>query len=215
MLLAIDTSTALAGVALHGVDGPIASMSWRAGRMHTVQLLPVVETLLLQAGGRPASLTGIGVATGPGSFTGVRVGLATAKGIAASLGIPLIGINTLYYTAWPHRYLGLPIRACLPLGRKRLAVAACFPSGSGLELRWMKNLSPEEVVEPDVWPLLFCGELDAELRELLPVNPAVIVLDPLLAARNPAVLAELAWERLLQGEIDAAESLQAEYLDSK
>lgn len=211
MLLALDTSTSYAGVALHGPEGPVAWNSWRSGRMHTVQLLPAVDVLLERAGVSREELTAIGVAIGPGSFTGVRVALATAKGIAAVLGIPLLGIDTLLFTAWPHRYAGLPVRACLPLGRGRLAVAAYTPDGAGLSHEWTRNLLPEQALESV--RVLYCGELDTHTRVLVAANdPKAVMPLPSVAMRNPAVLAELAWERLLQGEADPPASLQAVYL---
>ena len=84
MLLALDTSTALAGVALY--DGALrAEATWHAGRNHTVQVMPEAVRLLEGQGLGPGDLSAVGVATGPGSYTGVRVGLALANGLAVYL----------------------------------------------------------------------------------------------------------------------------------
>jgi tRNA threonylcarbamoyladenosine biosynthesis protein TsaB len=212
MLLAIDTSTAWAGIALHGEDGPEAALRWRAERSHTVQLVPWIDRLMASRGVSPVDLSGLAVATGPGSFTGVRVGLATAKGIAASLGVPLVGVPTLYYTAWPHRSSGLPIRAVLTLGRDRLGVAA-YEAGAegGLTLEWERNLGVEEAVEAGA--VLYCGELSAGLRARLAAEPGAAMPEAPRSLRDPAVLAALGWERLRRGEVDSPEGLQARYLE--
>lgn len=213
MLLAIDTSTSWAGLALHGAEGPETSLRWRVARSHTVQLMPWIDRLIRTRGLVPQQLSGVAVATGPGSFTGLRVGISAAKGIVAPLGIPLIGVPTLLYTAWPHRRLGIPIRAVAPLGRRRVAVAAYIPYETGdLRLQWMRNLLPDRISEAG--RMLYCGELTDELRKLLREHAGVEVLSPAESLRDPAVLAEMGWERLTHGELISPAALQAEYLDT-
>ncbi len=213
MLLAIDTSTSLAGLAVYGPSGPVTSACWECGRRQTVELLPALDWLLGTAKIGRGDLEAIAVATGPGSFSSVRVGMATAKGLAVALGVPLVGVHTLCYTAWPHRHLGMPVRACASLGRRRVAVGAYTPVESGsLREEWVRNLAPSEVREAG--PLLYCGEMSSDLREALAETPGVVVLPPAESRRDPAVLAELAWNRLLRGDVDSY-SLQAEYLDPR
>jgi tRNA threonylcarbamoyl adenosine modification protein YeaZ len=94
-LLAIDTSGTNAMVALGGADGAlIAERRWQAGYRHGEELLTRIDEMLATAGVPLPGLTGIVVGTGPGAFTGLRVGLATAKALAHGLGIPIIGIAT-------------------------------------------------------------------------------------------------------------------------
>lgn len=97
-LLALDTATTTALVALGGVPGatddqPLVS-SWPAGHRHGEELLDRVAALLSDADLAIGELGGIVVGTGPGAFTGLRVGIATAKGLAHGLRIPLVGIPT-------------------------------------------------------------------------------------------------------------------------
>ncbi|MDQ3856435.1 MAG: tRNA (adenosine(37)-N6)-threonylcarbamoyltransferase complex dimerization subunit type 1 TsaB [Chloroflexota bacterium] len=213
MLLAIDSSTRYAGIALHSSDGPVAAHLWRADRMHTVQLMPAVDALMREAGLSPADLVAVGVAVGPGSFTGVRVGLSLAKGLALSLALPLIGVSTLLYTAWPHRHWGLPIRAILPLGRRRLAVAHYAPTTEGgLHEEWAANVSPAGAVVPG--RIVYCGELTDEVRAVLGQQRGATVLPLAEGLRRPEVLGALAWERMMRGETDDVATLQAVYLES-
>ncbi|MEJ7652543.1 MAG: tRNA (adenosine(37)-N6)-threonylcarbamoyltransferase complex dimerization subunit type 1 TsaB [Chloroflexia bacterium] len=213
MLLALDTSTEYAGVALYGEEGVLASTVWRSVRMHTVQLLPTVDALLTRAGLSPADLTGIAVALGPGSFTGVRVGLATAKGLSASLGLPLVGVSTLEYTAQPQRHRGLPVYACARLGRGRTAVGRYTECGSAAQTEeWVRNLTDADFGELGAG--VYCGELSDAVREVLNDVAGAVVVPAVEGARNPAVLACLGWERLTRGEADPAAALQAVYLGS-
>ena len=90
LILAFDTATDVATSALVD-DGEV--LGERASR--AVTLLEDVDALLRQGGARPAHLDALAVGTGPGSFTGVRIGLATARGLALALGIPVAGVSTL------------------------------------------------------------------------------------------------------------------------
>lgn len=99
-VLGIDTATTRGSVAL-AREGRIlaeAMLEERAG--HARDLLARIDGILREIGAGPRDLTGIGVAVGPGSFTGVRVGMATAKGLAYALGIGLSGLSTLEALAW-------------------------------------------------------------------------------------------------------------------
>ena len=93
--IGIDTATLCASVALLDPEGrpDVRVLGERGG--HARDLLDVLDRLLRAARISPSDLRGIGVAVGPGSFTGVRVGMATAKGLALALNIPLVGLSTL------------------------------------------------------------------------------------------------------------------------
>ena len=94
-ILAIDTATSDVVVAIGASNGDwIAGESGPAGHRHGEQLLPAIDRVLDAAGVRRESLGGIVVGTGPGAFTGLRVGLATAKALAHALGRPLAGVPT-------------------------------------------------------------------------------------------------------------------------
>ncbi len=94
-ILALDTATATAVIALGEHDGRlVASASWQAGFRHGEELLTRLDVLLAAERVALASLGAIVVGIGPGAFTGLRVGLATAKGLAHGLGRPIVGIPT-------------------------------------------------------------------------------------------------------------------------
>jgi hypothetical protein len=93
-LLAIDTATSRTVVAIERSDGSPAEASWPSGQRHGEELLAGLDRLLAAEGIGLGSIQAIVVGTGPGGFTGLRVGLATAKGLAHALSIPIVGIPT-------------------------------------------------------------------------------------------------------------------------
>lgn len=93
--LALDTATRHPTLALVGADGGVVGeRQWLSEHRHGEQLLQQLDDLLAAAGATPSDLSGVIVAIGPGSFTGLRIGLATAKTIAYSLSIPIVGVST-------------------------------------------------------------------------------------------------------------------------
>jgi tRNA threonylcarbamoyl adenosine modification protein YeaZ len=94
-ILAIDTATTQVVIATGSPDGVVDGVStWAAGYRHGETLLPSIGRFLGEQNIRRSRLVGVVVGTGPGAFTGLRVGIATAKGLAHGLGIPLAGVST-------------------------------------------------------------------------------------------------------------------------
>ena len=123
MQLAIDTSTDTASLALVQDDDVLAELTWHSGQNHSTELLPNLEYLLKITKRDIKAITAIFVARGPGSFNGLRVGVSTAKGLAFSLGIPIVGISTFEATAYPHAGTGLPVCPIFNAGRSEIATA--------------------------------------------------------------------------------------------
>lgn len=94
-ILCIDTATESGLVALARDDAVRASVRWRSAGRHGENLLGYIETVLSEAGMSRDEVSGIGVVTGPGGFTSLRVGLATAKGLALGLGLPIFPLSSL------------------------------------------------------------------------------------------------------------------------
>lgn len=217
MLLALDTSTRQAGIALYNAEhGLIAEYTWRSANRHTEELLPAVAHVLAQAGLAARDLDAVGVALGPGSFTGLRVGLAAAKGLALAHGLKLIGMPTLDFTAYPHQSQPAPVVTLIQAGRGRVYWAR-YAHGPG---GWMAQESATlativEVANKTKRATVFVGEVtlsDQEiLTQLIGENRAHF-LPSALAARRPGYLAELAWKRHLNGEADDAATLSPIYL---
>ncbi len=94
-ILAIDTATTRVVVATGSPDGQVDGITtWAAGYRHGETLLATIGRFLGEQNIRRSRLTGIVVGTGPGAFTGLRVGIATAKGLAHGLRLPIVGVST-------------------------------------------------------------------------------------------------------------------------
>jgi len=109
MILAIDTSAAQCAVALLGAGNEVVERR-AMERGHAEHLFPFIDTTLARAGIRYGDIGRVAVCTGPGSFTGVRVGVAAARGIALGLGIPVVGISRFEALA---AEAGAPVTVCL------------------------------------------------------------------------------------------------------
>src|SRR5512138_2392353 len=106
MLLAIDTSTTQTGLACYDASGVLGECVWHSGRDHTAQLLPQLTLLLRHIGRASSAISAIAIALGPGSWSGLRVGMSTAKGLALARGLPLVGVGTLDALAYQHQRRG-------------------------------------------------------------------------------------------------------------
>ncbi len=116
-VLALDTATEALGLAL-SAQGGSWSLTLRAGLKHGQNLLPRLEALLQEAGLAPPDLDLLVCGIGPGSFTGVRIGLATAQGLALAAGCPLLGVSGLDGLAWRFRSFPGAVVVALPTLRR-------------------------------------------------------------------------------------------------
>jgi tRNA threonylcarbamoyladenosine biosynthesis protein TsaB len=131
LVLGIETATALGGVALVSRDGALAGETTLLGReSHAERLLPALERLLAALGVALGDLAAVAVSIGPGSFTGLRTGIATAKGLALALGVPLYGVPTLEALA-ANAPPGSGTVCALLAARRGEAFAALFAAGAG------------------------------------------------------------------------------------
>jgi tRNA threonylcarbamoyladenosine biosynthesis protein TsaB len=103
-LLAVETATRLVGCALWADDGPVACFSLVSAQRHAEALMPAIDGLFRQAEWRPGDLDAVVADVGPGLFTGLRVGLATARALTHARGVPAVGVTSLEVLAHPHRW---------------------------------------------------------------------------------------------------------------
>lgn len=215
MKLAIDTSTETASIALIHESQVLAELTWHCGQNHTTELLPYLTLLLEKTKVSLQSTQCIIVAKGPGSFNGLRVGMATAKGLALSLGVPIIGISTLEADAYQHAETGLPICPIFNAGREEVATAVYQMKGS----KWLQ-LTPEHITTLDALcseiskKTVFCGEYIAEVATELKrrLKQKAVITSPAARLRRASFLAELGQKRLEAGDVDNISTLQPIYL---
>ncbi len=144
-VLGIETATFCGGAALLGDDRLIASRTLYSSKTHSERLLAAIRDLLSEAECTLHDLTGLAVSIGPGSFTGVRIGVAAAKGLALAMHIPIVGISTLESLA---TRAGRDRRLLCPVvdARRDEVFAAAF--------RWPEQTDrPKPVLDPCVMPI--------------------------------------------------------------
>jgi len=166
MLLAIDTATRLLGLAVHDGQTLLAEQTWQAPNNHTEVLAPAIELIIQHAGTTLDELTALTVVTGPGSYAGVRIGVALAKGLAAARGLPAVGVTTLdVLAAGQPNYDSTLItvvragRGRVIAGRYRWNYARWVPRGEPRLLKW------EELFNSIDGRVTIAGEVDANGRE--------------------------------------------------
>jgi len=162
----------------------------------------------------PGDLDVVAVATGPGSFTGLRIGLALAKGMALARRLDLIGVPTLDILAAAQPLVNLQMAAVLHVGRGRLAVGWYQPGTKAWKpIGKLEALTCETLAERIEAPTLVCGELTEEERRILNRRRKTITLaTPARSLRRPSFLAEVAWKRWMAGKRDDPALLAPIYL---
>jgi tRNA threonylcarbamoyl adenosine modification protein YeaZ len=182
-LLVLDTATSRVVVAAATLDGTLLGLTtWTAGRTHGEQLLPAIGRLHGEANLRRSRIRGLVVGTGPGAFTGLRVGLATAKALAHELGVPVVGVSTG--------------EALIRAATEILAVRGADVDARRIVLMLPAGPNDRHVVRTGASPALLPGGTEPDLR----AGDVLVAVD--LVDRAPAdaaALGEEARDRLAAG----------------
>ncbi len=199
-LLAIETATEAVGCALWEAGRPVASFTLARGRRHAEVLMPAVQHLCEQAGLRPHDLAAVAVDVGPGLFTGLRVGLATARALALALGAPAVGVSSLEALAYPHRARAGLVAAVVDAKRSEVFWSLYRPDQAG----GLALVRPPAVAGPSQVaaelagqdePVLVVGDGAWRYRELF-AGPRLTWAGPAHMWPSPLVVAELGEQRL-------------------
>ncbi|MDB5550268.1 MAG: tsaB [Rhizobium sp.] len=199
MILVIDTSgpVCAAGIFDAGSNTLVASISETLGKGHAERLIPMIDEVLTQAGMTLQQMTRIAVTVGPGSFTGIRVGVAAARGFALSLGIPAIGVTTLEVVAEQALEIGppAPVVAAIDARRDEIFAQVFAPDGEALTEPEAYNYDDIRAIvarfdgiltgsgaaalngvthDVDVYPLGRIGRIGARLPDDTKANPVYI-----------------------------------------
>lgn len=207
LILAIDTCTSQTSIALRNEERILGEHTWRTDRQHTSGTADKIQQLLAQHAATGADVKVVAAALGPGSFTGVRVGLAIAKGMAAANGAAIIGVNAFDVLAAAQvprmSPVALPILAVIEAGRQRVATQR-YVWEDGAERKtgdWqlMPNVDFANIDET----LWVCGDLPPSAY----ANPHLRCAPAPLNVRRAAQLAEIAYARWKRGDVDDPNTL--------
>lgn len=204
LILGIDTATPVTSVAVGSQAGELASIAVRNDRAHAELLVPMVRQALDYARVDGSELDGIAVGTGPGLFTGLRVGVSSAKALAQSWALPMVAVSSLDVLAFGCRHAGRAVCAAIDGRRGELFTATYQAAADGVE-----RVGDYRVVRPDELaaalralgePVLVCG--DGALRHAGALSSAGALVElagPEWAAPSAGALIQLALPRLEAG----------------
>jgi len=203
MILAIDTATRFISLALHDGQQLLLENTWLTANNHSVELAPAIRATFAQARTAPARLTAVAVSQGPGSFTGLRIGMGVAKGLALAAGCSLVAVPTLEIVAAAVPVGPQALIAVLQPGRGRICAQAFRAAAS----RWEPCAAPvittwEGFLAMLDGPTVLAGEIDEAGRQALAAcGQTVRALPATIALRRAGFLAEIALARLAEGQI--------------
>lgn len=215
MILAIDTATRWTGLALHDGRNIVAENGWRSINTQTVELAPAVADILAKAGLTAGDLSAVAVAIGPGSYTGLRIGLGFAKGLVLANRAKLIGISTLDILAAAADKSPGQLLVVAEAGRSRVCAG---------NYKWRAGKGWQSTGAPDIYSwedlLLNIDEPATLIGEITPVAAKLVkasgkeltIISAAKSVRRAGFLAELAWLRLRRGWIDNPDELVPVYL---
>ncbi|NJD68565.1 MAG: tRNA (adenosine(37)-N6)-threonylcarbamoyltransferase complex dimerization subunit type 1 TsaB [Candidatus Methylomirabilota bacterium] len=215
LVMGIETSTMQGGVALVSAAGVICEYTLNVKATHSERLLPLIDRALQDAGVGLGQVEGLAVAVGPGSFTGLRIGLSTVKGLAIAGGQPLVGVSTLEAMAWTLPFCTYQICPILDARKGEIYFARFRHQGD----RLIRLTDDAATASDSVWsgigePTVFVGDGLAVYADLLRARLKELALFPPLAGRGgrAAAVAELGRRRLLDGHRDDPAGLIPQYL---
>jgi tRNA threonylcarbamoyladenosine biosynthesis protein TsaB len=214
LILAIDTATRSAGLAVYDGCTVRAEFTWDTSDHHTVELMPRIVEVLDQIAVPIDRISGLGVSIGPGSFTGVRVGVAAAKGLALARSIPIVGVRSTDILAYAVQWCQPPLVVVVRAGRGRW-IAERYVKDDEWRPDGDFSLTTAEAIGAN-WETTttLCGELSESEQETVRrrLGDRVQLLPPAFSLRRAGFLAEIAWQKIQAGQIDDPATIQPIYL---
>lgn len=203
MLLAVDSATDSLGLAITDGTRILVEEAWITPRHATVELAPEAARLLRRSGVETGSLSGLAVTIGPGSYTGLRIGLAFVKGLAFGCGLKVVGVPTLDVLAAGQASRPESLLALAHAGRGRWSAAWYKWSKKSWTAEGEARLADLESLPALIdRPTFIVGEMTDDERRALGALRHVGLADPAECIRRPGILALLGWEALKRKKAD-------------
>lgn len=216
-ILALDTATLVSSVAIAAQDQIYAELTLQTKLTHSETMVPHIQQALEMAQLKKTELDAVAVSIGPGSFTGLRIGLATAKGMAYALGIPIVGVPTLAALAYHYPVPGVYLAPLLDAQKGNVYVAV-YEWENGV----LKEVRPPAVEAFDKVlvggasmnkPIIFMGE--SAVRHMEKIQSAggkVLPAMPHTVMPRAANVAMLGLKLLSEGRKDDVMQLEPLYI---
>jgi tRNA threonylcarbamoyladenosine biosynthesis protein TsaB len=218
LLLSVETSSQFCSVALHQNDQLVISKMTSEPRSAASQLAVMINEILRQSNCSPVDLAGVIVSAGPGSFTGLRIGVATAKGLCYGLNIPLISVNTLMVMAFQFIQSNRATQAgddyliCPMLDARRMEV---YCAVLDKQLHWVEP-TQAKIIDPNSFDqhmrqhkMIFIGEGAGKCERIINNANAFFFGDVMPDA---AFMGKLGFQKFLCGEIEDLAQFEPFYL---
>ena len=223
LILSLETSTTFCSAALHDDGKLVASKELLTPQSASSQLAPIIDQLFKASKVSSREIKAVAVASGPGSYTGLRIGVATAKGICYALQIPLIAVNTLELMAYQivnsssspsplERGLGGEVLLCPMLDARRMEVYCLL---ADLDLRIIEPTLAKIIDEESfrVWletkTILFFGNGADKCQEIIKSPNATFMKGITPSASQ---LGEMAFQKLMDNKFENLSSFEPYYL---
>lgn len=213
-LLALETATLAGGAALLDDGRLVGESRLNIALTHSERLMAVVDRLLHDCGWDVSSLGGVAVSIGPGSFTGLRIGAATAKGLALALDVPVAAVPTLDALAATLPFADAPVCPILDARRGEVYCSLYRWRGAGMERRWDYLALPPEVAAARLEaPVIVLGDGVAACRPYLArLGDGLREAEPVHSLPSPSAVGALGHAMLAAGGGIPAEQLAPLYL---
>ena len=212
LILSIETANSVCSVAIHDRGRMLGVLEILGENVHGKQLVPIIQGLLLHTGVSKADLDAIGVSEGPGSYTGLRIGVSTAKGMAYALNIPLIGVDTLDAIARNYLNVGGCDDVIIPmLDARRMEVYAKVIASDGKALLDSRPI----VVDGDSFReylqngrTFFVGNTNGKVSAVIKHTNALF----LNCVPSAGTVGEIAYEKYQKGDFEEIAYFEPNYL---
>jgi tRNA threonylcarbamoyladenosine biosynthesis protein TsaB len=213
-ILALESATLTGGAALLDGDRLVGETTLSIALTHSERMMAVVDRLLQDCGWTPADLEGLAVSVGPGSFTGLRVGIATVKGLALALSLPVAAVPTLDALAATLPFAGAPVCPLLDARKGEVYCSLYRWRGETMTREWdYLALAPAAAAARLPTPVIVLGDGVAPCRpHLARLGDGVMEAPPARRRPSAGVVAQLGHALLVSGKGMEAETLSPLYL---
>jgi tRNA threonylcarbamoyladenosine biosynthesis protein TsaB len=211
VILGIETSSSVCGLALSDANEegvkPIAQIGLNIPNAHSEKIMTLLDALLQNAGLDKKNIRGIAVSIGPGSFTGLRIGLSTAKGLAFGLEIPVIGVPTLDVIAEKARFFERPV--VVATASRRNEFYFCSYLNGERQIDYLVVSGEELVFRLKSGDILICDTAETLMNK---IPSGVRLLDKIYSYPDSYFATVLGYKKLSGGNVDALDTLAPMYV---